>query len=553
MISLFGGTVMPKGKDIYSTLKFLVLFICVIPVLQRCFDYLSNDELLYFNIAKMVIYFSIISFTAGFWFIINYAFKNHKVRAFFEVAVMYGVCLLCYLSTGASASSYKFIFALVIMLYSMDFGPRFGITFSAVAGLTVIVGDMLSVDEMARSTYFQSDLVLLGAFCMTAYAVGTYAEKDRRQITLLSDAVNRDSLTGLYNHRYFFEFVKKVLKEDVPGMRQYVLLMDIDYFKAYNDNLGHQKGDTALQVIAEICVKQFGDENVFRYGGEEFSIYMLAKNDEDAMQRANNLRAYVEAYHFEGQSMQPGHNLTVSLGLASKKDSDDTVADWIERADNALYKAKSFRKNRAQLYSSVYDRFVHLDQVSSDEQIISIKALLSVINTRDRYTYNHTDRVVHYCEAFSKHAALPEDQAKALLYGAYLHDIGKINVPQEILISEKKLTDEQWALMKNHPADGADIVRKIKDFDTVADIVLQHHEKMDGTGYPCGKKGDEISYLARILTLADSFDAMTAKRPYQKAKTFEEAFAEIRRCKGTQFDAELAEQFIEAINSAYLR
>ena len=103
----------------------------------------------------------------------------------------------------------------------------------------------------------------------------------------------------------------------------------------------------------------------------------------------------------------------------------------------------------------------------------------------------------------------------------------------------------------NHPSDGAEIVRKIHNMETVADIVEQHHEKYDGTGYPFGKKGDQLHVLSRILTLADSFDAMTAKRPYQKSKTFEEAFAEIRRCEGTHFDPELAEQFIEAIKKSY--
>jgi putative nucleotidyltransferase with HDIG domain len=138
-----------------------------------------------------------------------------------------------------------------------------------------------------------------------------------------------------------------------------------------------------------------------------------------------------------------------------------------------------------------------------------------------------------------------------LLYGAYLHDVGKINIPQEVLISEKRLTDEQWEQMKKHPSDGADIVRKIKNFDLVADIVEQHHEKYNGSGYPNGLQGDNISFLARILTLADSFDAMTAKRPYQKIKTFEEAFEEIRRCKGTHFDPLLSEMFISAIKEIY--
>lgn len=542
----------PKGTDIYTTLKFLVLFICVIPVLQKSFELFSPGELVYFNVVKMLLFFVIITLTAVFWFIINYAFKNELVRAFFEVSVMYGACLLCYLSTGVSQSNYKFIFALVILLYSIDFGIRFGIVFSVVSGTTVAVGDYLSVASSARSQFLQSDILLLGAFCVTAYAVGYYAEKDRRQIRILSDAVNRDSLTNLYNHRYFFDFMREIFRKSIPGKKQYLMLIDIDYFKAYNDTLGHQKGDAALRQIAETCQSFFGDENVFRYGGEEFSIYMIAENDAEAYQRANELREEIEISDFEGQNMQPGHNLTVSIGVADKRGEEDTIADWIERADNALYKSKAFRKNRVQMYSSVYERFDHLDQVGDDEQIISIRTLLSVINTRDRYTYNHTDRVVHFCEAISKQLKLSEEQAHTLLYGAYLHDIGKINVPQEILISEKKLTEEQWILMKKHPADGAEIVQKIKNFDAVADIVLQHHEKYDGTGYPCGNKGEEIPYLARILTLADSFDAMTAKRPYQKTKTFEEALEEIRRCKGTQFDPELAEQFITAIQKAYL-
>ena len=541
-----------RGKDIYTTLKFLVLFICVIPILQKSFETSPSEELLYFNITKMLVFFLIITITAAFWFIINYAFKNERVRALFEISVMYAVCVVCYITTGAALSSYKFIFALVVLLYSIDFGSRFGLFISFIAGGTIIVGDLLTCTEAHRSQHIQSGLMLLAAFCMMAYTVGYYVEKDRKQIRLLSDAVNRDSLTGLYNHRYFFDFMRRVINEPTTEKKQYVLIMDIDYFKSYNDNLGHQQGDVALRTIAEICKEIFGDEHVFRYGGEEFSVYLLAPDDNDAFCRANELRGAIEEYVFEGQTTQPGHNLTVSIGVAGRRGPDDTIADWIERADNALYKAKAFSKNRVQMYSSVYDRFDHLDQVGEDEQIISIKTLLSIINSRDRYTYNHTDRVVHYCEAFSEYAKLSEEQSHMLLYGAYLHDIGKINVPQEILISEKRLTDEQWALIKKHPQDGAEIVRKIKNFDVIADIVCQHHEKYNGTGYPHGKKGEEIHYLARVLALADSFDAMTAKRPYQKARTFQEAMEEIRACKGTQFDPELAEQFINAIKASYM-
>ena len=162
------------------------------------------------------------------------------------------------------------------------------------------------------------------------------------------------------------------------------------------------------------------------------------------------------------------------------------------RADNALYKAKSFRKNRVECYSSVYERFDNLEHITDDERIISIKTLLSVIDTRDHYTYNHTDRVVHYCETFAKYTKLSEEEMRKLLYSAYLHDIGKINISQETLITEKRLSDQQWAEIRRHPHDGAEIVRNIKGFDEIAEILLQHHEKYDGTGYPYGKAGQDL-------------------------------------------------------------
>ncbi len=136
---------------------------------------------------------------------------------------------------------------------------------------------------------------------------------------------------------------------------------------------------------------------------------------------------------------------------------------------------------------------------------------------------------------------------RLLLYGAYLHDLGKINTSKETLISNTKLTQEQWEELKKHPQDSADIVSQIDGFEKIVPIVLQHHEKYDGSGYPNGLKGTEIDYLARILTVADSFDAMTNQRPYQKTKTFEEAFEEIERCKSTHFDPVIADEFMEAL------
>ena len=244
--------------------------------------------------------------------------------------------------------------------------------------------------------------------------------------------------------------------------------------------------------------------------------------------------------------MLPSGNLTISVGVCSRQGTDDTVRALIERADMALYKAKCFRKNRVEVYSSIFDRFTHLD-AKSDESMISIKSLITIINSRDRYTYNHTERVVFYCEAYADYYNISEEDRRKLVYSAYLHDIGKINISKQTLISEGKLSDAEWEEIKRHSADGADIIRHMNNLDDVAQIVLQHHEHYDGSGYPNGLKGDEIEPLARILSVVDSFDAMTSKRPYQDKKAINDAFAEIRRCEGAQFDPIYAEKFIEVM------
>ena len=538
-----------ETKNIFITLKILILFFCVTPVAQSYFA-LDTKQLLNLNLAKTIFFFGIISVVTLFWFVINYKFKHKRVRAVIELAVMMGLGTLCYFATNLAESGYKFIFVLIITIYTMELGMRVGAALSAISGVLILIGDFYSTASVQRSAYFQADFMLIATFFLVSYIVGFYVEKDHQLINTLQESANRDALTGLFNHRYFHQYLNDLMSKPATEP-QFLFIADIDYFKVYNDTLGHPKGDRVLKEIAIIAAEVFNEGLVARYGGEEFAFVMPAKDAAAACALGNLLRERILEYRFEGEELMPGHDLTISVGVAERKPTNDTVADWLARADNALYKAKSFRKNRVELYASVYDRFDHLDQIQDDERIISIKTLLSIIDTRDRYTYNHTDRVVHYCETFAKYAKLSEEESRKLLYGAYLHDIGKINVAKETLITEKRLSDKQWEEIRKHPADGAEIVRKIADFGEIADIVLQHHEKFDGTGYPNRIGGNDLHPLARVLTLADSFDAMTAKRPYQKVKTFEEAIAEIRRCSGTQFDPEMAELFIRAIEETY--
>ena len=533
------------------TMKILLLLFCITPVAQSFFAADSAEQLLNLNLAKTFIFFGIISIVTLFWLLINYKFKHKNLRIVIELSVMMLFGGLCYGFTGLAASGYKFVFVLIVTIYSMELGRRVGAMLSTVAGAILLVGDFLSTTSISqRSPYFQADFMLIATFFFVSYIVGFYVEKARHLITTLEESSNRDALTGLFNHRYFHQCLHDIM-DSATEEPQFLFMTDIDYFKVYNDTLGHPKGDVVLKEISRICTEAIPDGLVARYGGEEFAFVVSAPSAQEAYAIGNRVRESILDHHFEGEEMMPGRKITVSIGIAERKTVGDTVADWLARADNALYKAKSFRKNRVELYASVYDRFDHLDQIQDDERIISIKTILSIIDTRDHYTYNHTDRVVHYCETYAKYAKLSEEDSRKLLYGAYLHDIGKINVAKETLITEKRLSDAQWEEIRKHPADGAEIVRKIQGFEEIAEIVLQHHEKYDGTGYPNRVMGEDLHYLARVLTLADSFDAMTAKRPYQKVKTFEEAIIEIRRCCGTQFDPAIAELFIRAIEETY--
>ena len=229
--------------------------------------------------------------------------------------------------------------------------------------------------------------------------------------------------------------------------------------------------------------------------------------------------------------------ISVSVGVSQLYPENDDYLSLIERADKALYKAKYLGKNRVEMYSSIFDRFADLEPESS-ATTRSIKQIITTINSRDSYTYNHTDRVVHFCELFADHLGLGAVETKKLIYSAYVHDLGKIHVPKEVLIKEGPITAEEMQLLRQHPFHSAQIASEFTDMDEIAEIVLQHHERYDGNGYPNGLSGTQISYYARILTIIDSFDAMTSKRPYnyKRSKSYEEAIEDFKQNKGKQYD-----------------
>lgn len=335
---------------------------------------------------------------------------------------------------------------------------------------------------------------------------------------------------------------------EVENEKLSLIFMDIDYFKHYNDLYGHQKGDEALKKIGKL-LKNIARENdlVARYGGEEFAIILPNTSEEEATKIAERIRNKVEKTYFEGQENQPNANFTVSVGIAVFPDKAKSELELVKCADDALYRAKFFHKNRVETYVSVLDELKRDLNEEENTLVTSIKTLISIINAKDKYTYSHVERVVIYSRLMAKKLGLSEDEKKQLIYGAYMHDIGKINIPNEILTKKMRLTKEEWEILKQHPKDGVEIIKSVNSLKNVVPLILYHHERYDGFGYPVGLKEKEIPYLARVLTVIDSFDAMTSSRPYNKRKTYDEGLIELERCSGTQFDPEIVCIFSEVV------
>lgn len=439
--------------------------------------------------------------------------------------------------------------AFVMFYFFLEQGPRaFGVLRQLLTLQTIIVYIVtvvigLLLDMVLRDAGLSGAILFTGLILLVAYSYRDYF----KMATHFKELAVKDELTGLYNHRW----IQTEMDELVEAKQPFSLLMlDIDHFKRYNEILGHVQGDEALRHIANVMMaERLPDEKVSRYSGEEFAVILPDYDLVQAEVKAERLRKAIEESKFPGAERLPGQKLTVSIGVAHFPDMAETKQDLLVKVDDALYKGKFTGRNKVSIYMSVFDEMkdqLKMDEV--DQEIIkTIKVFLAILNSKDRYTYAHTERDVRYAEALAKHIGLDEERTRYLRFGSFLHDIGKVEVPIEVLTKRGPLTREEWVIMKNHVLIGENIAKQVPSLAPCLPIIRHHHERFDGTGYPDGLKGYEIPIEARILTIADSFDAMTTSRPYQRKRTMEEAFTELRFCSGHQFDADLVEPFITAV------
>jgi len=466
-----------------------------------------------------------------------------------EILIFVSIFSVLVILSRATDTHAKLLFIFVIVTSSIQFGIRFGMAIAIVSSAIILLLDIIFIPYTTINVTFQNDLIIVGVFVLTAWVLGYYERIEREHRNKMTYLAIVDGLTEVYNHRYFQEALKNHVKEaEANNTPVSLALIDIDCFKFYNDLYGHQAGDKILKEIAFILKTNIRESDILaRYGGEEFAIIMPRTDERQALEIAERLRNIIDKYKFQGEENLPNSNLTISIGVSCYPDKAKNINDLINSTDDALYRAKFFNKNRVETYRSVLEELKEEIDDKHFDLIASIKTLISVINAKDRYTYAHTERVVMLCELVAKELNLTELESKILKYGAYLHDIGKIHISEEILNKKMPLSEEEWNILKQHPQNGVNIIKPIESLSNVIPLILHHHERYDGFGYPSQLKGEEIPYLARVLTIVDSFDAMTSDRPYKRGKSFDEAIEEIKLCSGKQFDPQIASSFIEIL------
>ena len=230
-------------------------------------------------------------------------------------------------------------------------------------------------------------------------------------------------------------------------------------------------------------------------------------------------------------------------GYCEKSDKFDQLLLLIESGIKSIEQMNEIKRMNDEL-SDTYEK---LEKAYLD----SIETLRYTVEAKDPYTRGHSDRVAEYSVLIGEKLGLSEQDLRTLRIGGLFHDIGKIGIPDSILLKESKLSDDEYSQIKNHPTIGAHILQNATIFQDILPIVKHHHERYDGNGYPSKLKGEEIPYFARIAAVADTFDAMTSKRTYRNAIPLEEVKEEIKRCEGTQFDPNIAETFLEILNTQY--
>jgi two-component system cell cycle response regulator len=447
-----------------------------------------------------------------------------------------------YLSQSTT-SVYALLYVWVGFQAAYFFPHRHAAVHVAATGVTYAV----ALETVPGADRGQRWLLLFGVVVVIALMVGVLRERVDRLIARLADAARTDALTGLLNRRGFQELMEVETERALRSSRPLAILVgDLDHFKHLNDRFGHAAGDVALKRFAEIALSASRRiDAVARIGGEEFALLLPDTEQHAAYLLAERLRRAAKERPAAGDSELP----TVSFGVASFPTHAADAEALMHAADQALYAAKAMGRDRSVIYNPEVLASVlggNLDPVAGNEHLSAVLVLAETLDLRDSGTASHSQTVGRLAALIAKSLGLEDSRVERIRLAGILHDIGKIGIPDWILHKPGKLDEAEWTEVRKHPEMGARIAASAK-LDDISEWILCHHERVDGRGYPGGLPGAEIPVEAKILAVADAYEAMTANRVYRRAMRAEEAERELRDQSGTQFDADVVDALLGAI------
>lgn len=333
----------------------------------------------------------------------------------------------------------------------------------------------------------------------------------------------RDYLTGLYNRR-FFEKSRRIMSAS-GNLPLSIIVGDINGLKFINDALGHAEGDILIMETSKLIKNSIRPHDVLsRTGGDEFMLLMPGTGRSEAASIMVDIRRSVEAHNAD--LSDSSFYISISLGFATREHPSEDFDRVMREAEDMMYRGKLAEHRQA--YRLLVD------------------SIMKKVYAKSHESPEHARRVAALSSSIAKAIGLSETEVADLVLISALHDIGNVSVSGNILSKQAPLSEDEWAEVRRHPMVGYRIAKASEELSGIADYILSHHERWDGTGYPNGKRAEEIPLLSRIIAVADSFDAMTHDRPYRKAMAEADALQEIARCSGTQFDPEVVSALVRA-------